>query len=491
MDKNRLAYTIIGIIILGILAYYAASYTSPSLHTSTSSLQAGYPVLVELTDPPQVPNGTQSLNILYSGVRVYFTSNSGISFIESPSSGTINLLSILNVSKTIANVSLPANSVINTLQFNISKASIQINGNVFPVALPNSTIAVHLAGAVRSSSSILADLSPTVITIITNTSAPLFVMVPSVKAVIVPGVNESAKVTGYAPLNATLKHVLSSSIPNISITSASLSTVGNTTAISITVKNNANESVRLRNVLVFGNESMNIYFNFTHGFSNISPMLPMRIPGPSLNGFSTNSTMPSNAFFTTNVTPTSLINNITPVFVANSVANALAKGLPSMLNRGGFFMNKSALEQMASEAAQMHGPVNGSQILGILRNITGNRSLTIPAIEHMNRTAIASLLNRTLISERIEKEHMHFRVVNFLIGSNASLLLPFSSLGAMNDYYHGGYLLSPGNTITLTYSGKMTIGNSRIILGFVKGDTYKVVVGGEQGASAFTNVTAS
>ncbi|MGC8538972.1 MAG: hypothetical protein ACP5MK_03845, partial [Candidatus Micrarchaeia archaeon] len=72
-----------------------------------------------------------------------------------------------------------------------------------------------------------------------------------------------------------------------------------------------------------------------------------------------------------------------------------------------------------------------------------------------------------------------------------SLVLPFSQLDAEDEYYGGGYVLGAGNTITLSFNGEMTLGNSDVVLTFENGQTYRLVIGGEHGAHASINVTAS
>ncbi len=487
MDKSRLVYLLAGILILGALAYYIATSSRPSA-ISVSIPSSGYPVLVELTDPPEVPNGTTSLSMSYSGVAVYYSTNSVPVTVSSNASGTVDLLSLLNISKTLASVYVPANSLISKLRFNVTRVSIQIGSNTFPVALPNSSIIVHVKGAVNSSSTILADLSPTVVTIITNTT-PVFVMVPSVKAVIVPGINQTAKVTGYAPLNLTLKQKLEQAKPNITITKASISSVGNDTSIRISLANNGNSSVVIRSVLIFGNESMRMFFNFSNPLGKFLGKGALRQPIPVMG-------MNTSVISTAANSIGSIINSThgasLPFYNGLPVnASTISKGIATarqMLN--GMEFNETEIGEMVNEAE--HSRVfNASAMQDILRNITHNSSLSIPALSHMNYSQIEDLLNKTVMEHRMVKEHEHFRVINFLVSRNGTLVAPFDQLQAMSDYYVGGFALAPHSAATLNFSGELRIGNSSIILTFNSGEIYKVVVVGEEGARASTNITAS
>ncbi|MGC8676537.1 MAG: hypothetical protein ACP5T3_03440 [Candidatus Micrarchaeia archaeon] len=488
MNASRVAYVVLGLIILGLLAYLAATYTRPSVSPVTTVLP-GYTVMAQLTDPAHVPNGTQSLNMSYSSVRFHAVGAGVSQWYNTGASGKINLLGLVNISKTLGTATIPLNSIVDEIAFNITGMSITINGTTYPVAVPNSTVLVHLQAKVNASSSILADLTPTVVTIITNSSQPVFVMVPSVKAIIIPGVNASASATGYAPVSAAEHEKLERIAPNITITSAKLSSVDNITSISITVKNNANTSATLRNLLIYGNESMQVYFNLSNGI----PRLPMPLhqpPMPSvISTFNTSSVNVSKVVSAVNsIISNSSLANVLPVFVTNTIGSE-----HSLLHmyKGNIVLNESAMESMAKEMESYAGQLNGTEIEDMFRNIAHNSSFAIPALAHMNYDEVRALINSTQISSKMEIEHMHFRVFNFLIAKNGSLVLPFSAASAMNEYYGGGYTISPGASATLTFSGEMTLGNSNIVMTFTPGSSYKIVLVGDEGARAVANVTAS
>lgn len=472
MEKSKIGYIIVGVIILALLAYYSAISAKPSKAIVPSI--PGYTVYAALTDPPHVPNGTQVLNMSYADVRFHVVGANYSEWITSASSGEVNLLGLVNISRLLGSVNVPHNALVNELAFNVTGLSIVVNGTSYPVAVPNSTLTLHIAKGVNATSTVLADLSPTVVTIITNNSTPVFVMVPSVRAVIVPGVSSNLKSTGYEAVNATEHEMLELARPNISITGASLSTVGNVTRISISVSNNANESVVLRNVLIFGNETATIYFNLSRG-GFIMPMqerqpLPM---GVNVSKFG-NSIMPVMPNISQNLTP--------------SLGN-FGHVVPKMFN-GNIEFNSTSFGDLADYLEEHHGPLNATEFQAIFGNVLGNASLRIPAFAHMNESQLEEIRNMALINRKIMLEHTHFRVVNFLVGKNGTLILPFSQLEAVSDYYEGGYVLAPHTTATLTFDGKMTIGNSNIVLKFESGSTYRVIVIGEEGARAFTNVTA-
>src|SRR5579862_2303670 len=77
---------------------------------------------VLMTDPPTVPDGTTAVYINYSDVQVHVSqdgNNSGWTDLQS--SGTINLMSILNSTQTIAAANITS-GVFNGLRFNVTGA---------------------------------------------------------------------------------------------------------------------------------------------------------------------------------------------------------------------------------------------------------------------------------------------------------------------------------------------------------------------------------
>jgi hypothetical protein len=124
--KSLVALFIVGIIVLGGVGYFAlvlqpakapSSSTTTSTNTSTRAFLS--PFAVALTDPPSVPVGTSALFLNYSGVELI--TNSSPYFINE--SGSVNLLSLLNVSKIIATFSLPKYANVNQIRLFVSNVT--------------------------------------------------------------------------------------------------------------------------------------------------------------------------------------------------------------------------------------------------------------------------------------------------------------------------------------------------------------------------------
>ncbi|MEM4065334.1 MAG: hypothetical protein QXV17_00480 [Candidatus Micrarchaeaceae archaeon] len=491
MDKT-IWYIIAVIIIVGIIIYVAIT---PAHVTTISSLIA-VPIL--LTDPPHLPAGATSLNISYSSLRVHYIGSANASgWLDVSSSGTINLMHLINFTEVIGVANLPINSSINIVQFNITSASITINGTAYPVTVPKQQVSAKIAanGRLNATSGLLADLSPTVVTIYT-TNSTIFVLVPSLKAVVVPSVNASAKVAGnISKLAYAYKHEIESIKPNLTVISKSLEVGANgTTSISITIKDNSNKSATINHIMLFGNESVTL--------SKIAvPMQPFSIGQAMHFGPNTSEISGILGIYHSN--------NITKAFITNAnvmnVSSIASAMISEMEDHGVNISNSSEISayiskytsRLKNEDFGMNNNFSmmvNSSSLGEVEDHWGNVYNNWRLI---SQNASALGLNISQFSEkfqemaamRIKFEQQYMRVLNFIVESNGTLALPFNS----DQMFEGnvGYVLAPGSQATFSFSGKIEYANGHVIITPIPGATYKVVLIGEEGAYATTNVTAS
>lgn len=362
--KASSAFVVLLIIIaVGVFAYYYFYLPSTSNN-----------LFVSLTDPANVPVGTQMLNISYSSIMVHSVNGSG--WLNVPGSGTLNLLSLSNVSVLLGALHVASGTQIDMLRFNVTSSSIEFNNSLYSVSLPSSQITIPVLGrqSVNGTENLLADLTPTVITVFTGKTT-LFIMVPSVRAVLVGNKNISARAVGSKEsLSQNETDSLDALIANIAVSGVSLSSLNNVSSVSVTVQNNANKSVQIRHVILFGNES---------------------------------------------------------VFV---------KGLGVLPSRNG---------------TSGHAPSSENE--------------SESEIEH----------------EGLQSQMM--RTVNFLVNSNGSLFLPAEG----SEFEGPGYNLGAGQSFTFSFNSNITLGGGNVLVNFVNGTSYKVVVQGENGARASANVTAT
>jgi hypothetical protein len=175
--NKRVFFYTVGLILTGVvlLSYLVLIYNAQS----SSIVQIG------LTDPPTVPFGTQALYINYSGIAVHTVGGVGPEWIETNSSGTVNLLSLINVSKIISSVEVSHNSKINEVSFKIDSAQIEIDNTTYNVVVPtgNITAAITENATINSSSEIILDFSPIVFQVY-NGKKEGFLMLPGIKAIL-------------------------------------------------------------------------------------------------------------------------------------------------------------------------------------------------------------------------------------------------------------------------------------------------------------------
>ena len=312
MRNNGMAYAGIGIIAALAVLLAANSYLVHGY--------SGNQLTVQLTDPPQVPNGTGQLLVNYSGVQAHVKLANGSSeWISSSASGRVNLLSLINASTIIGSMQIPPYSMVNGIRLNVTDAEIEVNGTDYPVALPTNRISaiVHGEQEVNGSSSVLVDFTPTVITIDTN-SSQIYLLVPSVKAVFVGNVAMHALnvPAGSSPLTEQEISSLGQTSPNVSITSHNITVSRNGTTVSVSINNTKNntgqasdghehEHSNVVEVSNSGKNHLNLHINVivnvqTHGYLN-----------STVTSTGTSNTTTSNTIPTTTNTTTSTGTNST------------------------------------------------------------------------------------------------------------------------------------------------------------------------------------
>ena len=489
-----IAVLVVLILIVGIyilIPRHAATPTAPS--TALLSFQ--------LTDPPEVPNGTQALVIDYASISAHVLySNGTAAWVSASGNGSVNLMSIVNLSQIIARTNVPVNSTVDMVRFNVTSAHIIIGNTTYNVTLPNNQVTAHVLGAnkINGTASILVDLSPVIATIYTNNST-IFVMVPSVRAVVVSGSSaaqaSSAAIGAKISINATAKAELERTKSNISITSATLSVNGNTTSLSVTVKNNENSSVEIRHIMLFGNESVTIMadsaipVNVTEiedaiGSNELEHSINEQAPygadgfGAGDFGFGVGGGMGYNL--------SNVISNISAKEAGNISMNM--SQISAMLNSTA--VAKIVNESKGLNASEVSKIMNMShrylnisvdmKRLGFLKNIS----------ERMQevRNIIGNMSNSSKIMFKVGIQAQHMRVLMFMpVNNSTTLALPFADHELENE----GYTLGAGATATFTFSGNISYANGHMTISPIAGNVYRIVVQGEDGARATTNVTAS
>jgi hypothetical protein len=276
-SKLSLKYGLAAVIVaLGIIG--TSLYVNNTLNLSGQTTSAGQTsFFVMLTDPPTVPRGTTELNVSYSSVQLHVVSSSGSSnWVAAQDSGRVDLLSLVNMTQTIASVDLPTGSSVDKLQLKLSSAEAKIDGVVHPATLlsDNLLISMRETRLNGTKTGALIDLRPTLVQIdATNSTGGLtsyYVLSPSATAIVKSDISESQGKVGSRwrignDENNRLGNEFRRFSNNVTVTQSSLLVSGNVTTLSVTLKNVGNSNATLFS-LTLGGE-----FNMTTPFAVKAP----------------------------------------------------------------------------------------------------------------------------------------------------------------------------------------------------------------------------
>ena len=227
-----------------------AETTTIQTSSSATGLEGSQGQLdVLLTDPPSVPNGVTGVYVTYTNVAVHVSgAGNQTGWTNSNTSGTLDLMKLVNVSTTIAAVKV-ATGFYNALRFNISSAEVAYDGNNYTAFVPKAEIIVVIPGGIQvnatESSAALIDMSPTVLNI-GSSSDPEFVINVSTTcmnippAVFVKGMDNWGYVFPMGGLNWWTQ-VREQYTANIRITAATLANG----SLSVTVQNVGTQNISL------------------------------------------------------------------------------------------------------------------------------------------------------------------------------------------------------------------------------------------------------
>ncbi len=507
---------VIGLVALG-LTYGHATQTKGNL-------------VLSITDPPQVPAGTSALTIDYTSVQAHVVNSgsagsnsvntSSAGWVNATGSGTLDLMQLVNVTQVIGSASVPNGTSVNMLRFYVSSASITLNGTTYNVTLPSSEVTAKVSStAINGTAQAIIDLTPTVIAIY-GQNTTTFVMVPSVRAVVIPSKQHiKVSVGAQASLNQSTRTELEHVQPQLSIASTSLAVASNSTSFSVTLHNAANVPVTVDHVMLYGNMSVTVSpiapfhgGEDANGSANASAHVNNQVPtaalglletsrgsvdvvlngksdgnvslGGSLNGsVSLGSNTPNNGVVSVDTNSNGGdYGNVSPVYSTNGIASIGG-------NTGSQSGDNSGPEFNAEDAFKLG--VNNH--IGIDLNGTGlpnSGALLNASLNASTRSRFNSTFNSTLsdiVDVGVFARAGH--VLNFEVAQNGSLVLPFNT--KMFEGNGIGYTIAPNATVTLSFNGPVVLANGHLKIAPIAGDTYKVYAQGEEGARASANVTAS
>jgi uncharacterized protein DUF4382 len=207
-----------------------------------------------LTDPPTVPAGVTAIYVTYSNVAVH-VGNAGnqTGWTDANTTGTINLMQMVNVSSTIATVKV-STGVYNALRFNVSSAQVTFNGGNYTAFVPKAELTVIIPGGIEvnstSTAGAIIDMHPTVLNIgskstpefIVDTAASVFGLPRGVITKAIEHVGTVMRIDNQT----WWQHINEQYTANIQITAASVSN----DSLSVTINNTGTQPVTLGTITV-------------------------------------------------------------------------------------------------------------------------------------------------------------------------------------------------------------------------------------------------
>jgi hypothetical protein len=521
MKRNPIAFAAIA---CALVALFALSYVYAG-HASSGTTY----VPVSITDPPIVPSGTQALYINYTSVSVHATYDGKSEWIPLNTSGRLELMSLINESQVIGEVGIASNSTIDQAEFNISSASITVDNVTYPVTVTKRQIVATVINGkeINDTSGVLLDFSP-VVTPVYFENATKFVMDPSLRAAMIPGFGSGMQVQPGSgqqfPLQRKYSDLFKGNDANLTIANASMNSAENETSLDITLKNNGNSSVTVVGAILMGDVSPYLPSN-AQAFNGIAPEAApgnaMGIncsqvkgwPGgsdrqtayPEVSGGQEGAGMNATGSGAPPEGPEDAAGAMGDNRIGPGSGFGKFGGGAGQLDSGAA-MNISNVRGQEPGAPLQNAPgaagtVNASQ-LGRWRafnesgsNVTINMSrvirigkacgfdkirISLPASS--NAIQISGIGDSSGWADSYGSQGMMFASmhpvgVSFFVEDNATLSVQLPWRAFNQTPQSGGYVLAPGATVTLEYTGKLSVGGMKAFGGSGQNDSrYAVTV---------------
>ncbi|BBJ29078.1 beta strand repeat-containing protein [Athalassotoga saccharophila] len=150
LSGNATFYTITGLkpstsysyFIVGINPSGRATSNTVTAVTQSYVPTTSFPIYIG--DKPVSPSLIQHLYVTLTGFSIHATFEGTSEWYTSSASGTCDLTTLVGTSTKFTNITLPASAIITQIRFEVSSATIVINGNSYPLNIPSSTIYMNM-----------------------------------------------------------------------------------------------------------------------------------------------------------------------------------------------------------------------------------------------------------------------------------------------------------------------------------------------------------
>lgn len=460
LTKNRvLATSIVAVLaVLSITLYiYAQSAASGTAY-----------VPISLTDPPQVPPGTQALFLNYSSVSVLVGTKGSTQWVAADSAGRIDLMSLINVSQVIAGMNLGLDSEVEEVRFNISSAAITINNVTYPVYTSSRDVMARMANTdVNSNSGILLDFSPLVIPAYGNNST-YFLLVPSMKAALIDsGLNGKTQdiMQRRMPLTSSYKALLSESDDNVTVVNETFSASHNSTSFGITLRNSGDTNATILSVVLQAG----------------SPVFGDARQAGNFMIVQTNATEGDGVFVVSGEGGSASLP--TPMVMGGN--RQINQGMVEHIGGIRIHMIDGNGSMLDVNATQLYAYRSGAALFTIRLQRPVNQIVLhgMPLQFMPIRIGQAYLYN-----EAANLMLSHIDDIIFVADRNGTLLLPYSMIGTSRADI--GYTLAPDSMVKLTFNGVISLGKGDGRVAVLSNNTkYRVSILTSKGIASQSNVT--
>ncbi|HVC27817.1 MAG TPA: hypothetical protein VND40_06610 [Nitrososphaerales archaeon] len=467
----------------------AVAASQPTSSSTQSGLQAL--LLVQLTDPPVVPTGTTSLNLTYSAIDLIITeqgqnnlvTTNDVTITPQGGSATVDLLQLQNVSQTIATANIPANSTIYSVSFTVTGISIGVNGTSSAVTLAtgSTTFQVTLGNPalVGGTTAALLELNP----VIVNTPTG-YQMIPSAVAIVKGGsqITHQDETVGSKQQLTTQDHSdLNAASGQVSARLVGLSSAGTVTTVTVQVNNTGSAPIQLVAIGLRGNFTVQSAAGCTSTSSTSTTSSSSTSSSSASSVSSSSSTSTSHGEGSGGQQNGQNGGNHTSSTASSSTTSTSTSSSSRGEGSGG---QQNGQNGAGNCTGSDHGHGNGQGGNELVFVPVASGSTTTSSLSSSASSTTSSSSTSSSSSSSSSSSTTSTSTSSTSSSSTTTTAGPCTTVsmalpsGNNNQEGHGGLTLSPGQCVTLTFTGVISLGESQITVvpNTAPGQTYTLHV---------------
>ncbi|MCL5428123.1 MAG: hypothetical protein M1321_02995 [Candidatus Marsarchaeota archaeon] len=448
-------------------------------------------VVVKLLDAAHYNDNTYSMNLTYSSVGIYASSANSGAWHYYNASQTVEVQP--NTTYQITRFYVPGNSAVDGIEMYVTGSNVSAGGSVYQSQFLNDRIYSTVSPAeVNSTGTILLNISPVSIPVVNGASLSFYVMAYA---------NAGAPGAG-SPQSSAAQNA-------VGITGANVISMRGGAGIRIMLTDASVHPIAIGAVILSGNFAISGNVSGTAALNGIissllssnaiSRVFPQASNGLNLSGIfgigQIGSIISSNSGFFSSVEnslPSSvrgLLSGINASSISSSVNGIVSSGTQflSQINASSYteilkqvvsadksfnssYLANNNIVELESIIGKMGGLANSSVYNGIINGVVGN--------EYKQYLEKAGAF---LAAES------RFGAVGFSVSANGTMEQASSAMRP--NFTGGGLVIMPGQSALLEFNGTISAGPQGAFMETVPGNTYKIIVLGNNSAAAYAAVS--